>query len=101
MLKMLSDLKFNFIYFFEILFLLGFPLSRGTTRAVYTKLGEMLCPILELIDLVKVLVKKSATGFINFWRNMSIPAAFLEFKPFISFFSFRFINKMKTKFFSK
>ena len=101
MLKMLSGLKYIFIQLFEILFLLGFPLSRGTTKAVYTKLEEMLCPILELIDLVKVVVKKSATGFINFGGNLSIPAAFLEFRPFISLFYFRFIDEMKTKFFSK
>ena len=61
----------------------------------------MLCPILELIDLVKLVVKKSAAGFINFWGNMSIPAACLEFRPFISLFYFRFIDEMKTKFFSK
>ena len=61
----------------------------------------MLCPILELIDLVKLVVKKSAAGFINnFWGNMSIPAC-LEFRPFISLFYFRFIDEMKTKFFSK
>ena len=40
---------------FETLFLLGFPLSSGTTRVVFAKSGKMLCSILELID--KIFVK--------------------------------------------
>ena len=71
---------------FEISFLLSFPLSSGTTRVAFSKSGKMLCSILELIDLVKSGVKKSAATFISFVVMMSIPAAFLEFKPCIAFF---------------
>ena len=35
---------------FEISFLLGFPLSSGTTRGVFDKSGKMLCSILESVD---------------------------------------------------
>ena len=52
---------------FEI-FLSEFPLSSGTTRAVLANSGKMLCSILELIDLVKSGVKKSAVTFISFGR---------------------------------
>ena len=51
---------------FAILFLLGFPLSSGTARAVFAKSGKMLCSILELIDLVKRGVKKSTATFTSF-----------------------------------
>ena len=71
---------------FEISFLLGFPLSSGATRAIFAKSGKMLCPILELIDLIKSGVKKSTAAFISFWGIVSIPVAFVEFKPCISFF---------------
>ena len=69
---------------FEISFLLGFPLSSGTTRAVFAKSGKRLCSLLELIDLVKSTVKKSTATFINFGGMVSIPVAFLELKPCIS-----------------
>ena len=61
---------------FKISFLLGFPLSSGTTRAVFAKSGIMLCSILELIDLFKSGVKKSAATFISFGGIVSIPVAF-------------------------
>ena len=80
MFKMLTGRKF------AISFLLGFPLSSGTTRAVFAKSGKMVCSILELIDSVKRGVKKSTTTFISFWGMVSIPVAFLEFNPSISFF---------------
>ena len=44
MFKILTSRKF------EISFLLGFPLSSGTTRAVFVKSGKILCSVLELID---------------------------------------------------
>ena len=66
---------------FETLFLLGFPLSSGTTRAAFAKSGKMLCSILELIELVKSGVKKSTTTFISFGGIVSFPVAFLEFNP--------------------
>ena len=44
MFKILASRKF------EISFLLGFPLSSGTTRAVFVKSGKILCSVLELID---------------------------------------------------
>ena len=71
---------------FAISFLLGFPLSSGTTRAVFAKSGKMLCSILELIDLVKSGVKKSTAIFINFGEMVSILTAFLGFNPCKSFF---------------
>ena len=71
---------------FAISFLLGFPLSSGTTRAVFAKSGKMLCSILELIDLVKSGVKKFSATFISFGGMVSIPVAFLGFNPCISFF---------------
>ena len=37
---------------FSMSFLLGFPLSSGTTRLVFAESGEMLCSMQELIDLV-------------------------------------------------
>ena len=43
---------------FEI-FLLGFSLSSGTTRAVFAKFGKMLCSTLELIESVKSGVQSS------------------------------------------
>ena len=63
---------------FEISFLLGFPLSSGTTRAVFAKSGKTLYSILELIDLVKSGVKKSTATFISFRGMVSIPAAFFR-----------------------
>ena len=71
---------------FEISFLLGFPLTSGTTRMVFAKAGKMLCSILELIDLVKSAAKKSTSTFISFGEIVSIPVAFLEFNPCIGFF---------------
>ena len=71
---------------FAISFLLGFPLSSGTTRAVFAKSGKMLCSILELIDLVKTGVKNSTATFISFGGMVPIPVAFLAFNPCISFF---------------
>ena len=71
---------------FEVSFLLDFPLSSGTTRVAFAKSGKMLCSILELIDLVKIRVKKSTSTFISFGKMVSIPVAFLEFNSFISFF---------------
>ena len=66
---------------FETSFLLGFPLSSGTTRAAFAKSGKMLCSILELIELVKSGVKKSTTTFISFGGIVSFPVASLEFNP--------------------
>ena len=63
MFKMLLGRKF------EISFLLGFPLSSETTRAVFAKSEKMLRAILELIDLVKSGVKKSTASFIIFGGN--------------------------------
>ena len=71
---------------FAISFLLGFPLSSGTTRAVFAKSGKMLCSILELIDLVKSRVKKFLATFISFGGMVSIPVAFPGYNPCISFF---------------
>ena len=71
---------------FVISFLLGFPLSSGTSRAVFAKSGKKLCSILELIDLVKSGVKNSTATSISFGGMVSIPVAFLEFNPCISFF---------------
>ena len=71
---------------FEISFLLGFLLSSGTTRAVFAKSGKILCSALELIDLAESGVKKSIAIFISFGAIVSIPVAFLEFNPCISFF---------------
>ena len=71
---------------FAISFLLGFPLSSETTRAVFAKSGKMLCSILELIDLVKSGAKNSTATFISFGGMVSIPVAFLGFNPCISFF---------------
>ena len=71
---------------FEVSFLLGFPLSSRTTRVAFAKSGKMLCSILELIDLVKIRVKKSTSTFISFGKMVSIPVAFLEFNSFISFY---------------
>ena len=70
MFKILTGRKF------EISFLLGLPLSCGATRAVFTKLGKMLCSILELIDLLKSGAKKSTATFISFVGIVSIPVAF-------------------------
>ena len=83
---------------FEISFLLGFPLSSGTTIAVFAKSGKMLCSILELIDLVKTGVKKSTVAFISFGGMVSIPVAFLEFNPCISFFISISFTKRKRNF---
>ena len=80
MFKMLTGRKF------VIPFLLGFPLSSGTTRVVFAKSGKMLCSILELIDLVKSGVKNSMATLISFGGMVSIPVAFLGFNPCISFF---------------
>ena len=66
---------------FVISFLLGFPLSRGTTRAVFAKSGKMLCSILELTDLVKSGIKKFTATFISFGGIVSILVALLEFNP--------------------
>ena len=68
--------------------LLDFPLSSGTTRAVFTKSGKVLCSILELIDLVKCGVTKTIATSISFERMVSISVAFLKFNPCISFFTF-------------
>ena len=70
MFKMLTGRKC------PISFLLGFPLSSGTTRAAFAKTGEMLYSILELIDLVKIGVKNSTATFIRFGVRVSIPVAF-------------------------
>ena len=70
---------------FEVSFLLGFHISSGTTRVAFNKSGKMLCSILELIDLVKIGVKKSMATFISFGKMVSIPVAFLEFNSYISF----------------
>ena len=78
MFKMLTGRKF------AISFLLGFPLSSGTTRAVFAKSGKMLCSILELIDLVESGVKKSMATFISLGRMVSILVVFLELSFFIS-----------------
>ena len=64
--------------------LLGFPLDSGTIRAA-AKSGKMLFSILELIDLVKSGVKKPTAPFISFVGIVSIPVAFLQFNPCISF----------------
>ena len=72
---------------FEILLLLGFPLSSGTTRAVFDKSGKMLFSILNMIDLVKSGVKESTVTFISFGENVSIAVAFIELNPCISFFT--------------
>ena len=69
---------------FEILLLLGFPLS---TRAVFDKSGKMLFSILNMIDLVKSGVKESTVTFISFGENVSIAVASIEFNPCISFFT--------------
>ena len=66
MFKMLTGRKF------EVPFLLGFHLSSGTTRVAFAKSGNMLCLILELIDLVKIGVKRSLATFINFGEMVSI-----------------------------
>ena len=71
---------------FEVSFLLGFPLSSGTTRTVFAKSGKILCSILELIDLVKSGVKKCMATFISFGEMVFVPVAFLEFNSCISFF---------------
>ena len=71
---------------FSMSFLLGFPLSSGTTRLVFAESGEMLCSMQELIDLVKVRVKNSMATFIRFGGMVSIPVSFLEFNPCVSFF---------------
>ena len=76
---------------FEISFLLGFPLSSRSTRVVFAKSGKMLCSILELIDLVKIGVKISTATFTSFGEILSIPVAFLECNPSVSFFYFNFI----------
>ena len=70
---------------FAIPFLLGFPLSSGTTRAVFAKSAKILCSILELIDLVKSGVKKFTATFISFVGMVSITVGFLEFNQSISF----------------
>ena len=44
----------------------------------------MLCPVPELIDLVKSGFKRSTSTFISFGGIVSIPVAFLEFNPCIS-----------------
>ena len=71
---------------FTISFLSGFPLSSGTSRAVFAKSGKMLCSIIELIDLVKSGVKKLLATFISFGGMVSIPVAFQGHNPCISFF---------------
>ena len=68
---------------FAISFLLGFPLSSGTTRSVFAKSGKMLCSVRELINLVKSGVKKSTATFISLGGMVSIPVTFLEFNPYI------------------
>ena len=85
MFKMLTGQRF------EISYLLGFPLSSGTTRAVFDKSAEIFCSILEFIDLNKSGVKKSTATLISFGEMVSIPVVFLKFNPCISFFYFRFI----------
>ena len=70
---------------FAISFLLGFPLSSVTTRAVFAKYGKILCSILELIDLVKSGEKNLLAVFISFGGIVSIPVAFLGFNSCISF----------------
>ena len=61
---------------FAISFLLGFPLSSGTTGTVFTKSGKMFYSILELIHLIGSGVKKSTATFISFGGMVSIPVAF-------------------------
>ena len=72
-------------------------MPRGTTRAVFAKLGKMLSSIIELIDLVKSGVKKSPATFISFRGIVSIPVPFLEFHPCISFFLFQFHLQIENK----
>ena len=74
---------------FEII-LLGFPCLSGTTRAVFTKSGKMLCSALELINLFKSGVKKSTATFISFRGMVSIPVAFLDSNLYISLRAFLF-----------
>ena len=72
MFKMLTGRKF------AISFLLRFPLSNGTTRALFAKSGKMLCSILELIDLVKSGVKKIFGYFYQFWGNGVYSSSFFR-----------------------
>ena len=72
----------------EISFLIGFLSSRGTTKTVFAKSGKILCSILELINLVKNGFKKSTASFVSFGGMVSIPSAFLELYPSVSFFFF-------------
>ena len=91
--KMLTGQKF------ENWFLSGFPISTEATRAVFAKLGKMLCYILKLIDLVESVVKKSTGTFISFGGMVSLPVAFLEFCPCISFFILISLTKWKQIFY--
>ena len=59
----------------------------------------MLCSILELIDLVKSGVKKSAAPFISFARIVPIPVAYLEFNLCMSCFILVSFTKRKKKLF--
>ena len=93
MFKMLTGRKFT------ISFLLGFPLSSETTRAVFAKSGKILCFILELIDLVKSGVKNSTATFISFGGMVSIPVTFLGSNLCISFFLFQFHLQNENKIF--
>ena len=90
--KMLTGQKF------ENWFLSGFPISTEATRAVFAKLGKMLCYILKLIDLVESVVKKSTGTFISFGGMVSLPVAFFGILPLYKFFYFHFTYKMKTNF---
>ena len=72
----------------EISLLIGFLSSRGTTKTVFAKSGKILCSILELINLVKNGFKKSTASFVSFGGMVSIPSAFLELYPSVSFFFF-------------
>ena len=62
---------------FEISFSFAFPLSRGTTEAIFTEPGKIFSSILLFIATVSSRIKKSAANFIIFGGIVSIPAALI------------------------